>query len=299
MLETLRRLIPLTRYPYVGERINCPVCNHTSTTPVANLDRRFKKLPTQSCDACGLLFTNPMPTEDELADYYTKSYRLDYQMATTRPKQRHVVKRNREASSRVAKVVDLLPNNARTLDFGCGSGEFVSQMLEKGFDAFGFEPGETYGNYAQDNLGERIKIGRWQDVSFDKPFDLITSFHVVEHVRDPISAMSKMVEWLSPEGLIYIEVPDMGQKQPSRGFGALHFAHVLGFNHHNLILAAHKVGLQPKRTISPTSVVFERGVAGDADQIALNGRQLSQEVYGNGNAYRSYVSYQVGKLVTR
>ncbi|MEO8494756.1 MAG: class I SAM-dependent methyltransferase, partial [Planctomycetota bacterium] len=163
-----------------------------------------------------------MPTEDELGAYYTKSYRLDYQLATTGPKQKHIAKRNREAAGRVAHVTDLLPRNARTLDFGCGSGEFVSQMLEQGFDAHGFEPGEDYGRYAQGNLGERIKIGGWQNVTFDKPFDLVTCFHVVEHVRDPISAISKMVEWLAPEGLAYIEVPDLGRRQASRGFGELH-----------------------------------------------------------------------------
>ena len=299
MLEALSRLLPLTRYPYVGERINCPVCDHALTTDVANLDRRFKRLPTKCCDACGLLFTNPMPTEDELGAYYTKYYRLDYQMATTSPKQKHIVKRNREAAIRVAHVMDLLPSNARTLDFGCGSGEFVCQMLEKGFDAHGFEPGEAYGRYAQSKLGERIQIEKWQDLSFDRPFDMVTCFHVVEHLRDPISAMSKMVEWLAPEGLVYIGVPDMGQRHPSRGFGGLHFAHVLGFNHHNLLLAARKVGLRPTRTIAPTDIIFERGVAGEADQIAVSGHRLSQEIYGNGNAYRSYLRYQVGKLVKR
>lgn len=297
MLERLGRFLPLTRYPYVGEKINCPVCDHASSTHVANLDRRFKKLPTQCCDACGLLYTNPMPTEDELVAYYTKHYRLDYQMAATRPKPKHIVKRNREAAGRIAQVVKLLPNNARTLDFGCGSGEFVGQMLNEGVDAHGFEPGETYGSYAQGNLGERIKIATWQDATYDKPFDLVTSFHVIEHVRDPIAAMSKMVEWLAPDGMVYIEVPDMGQTHPSKGFGGLHFAHVLGFNHHNLILAALKVGLRPKHIASPTGIIFERGVGEDADQIASRGHQLSQEIYGNGLAYQSYLSYQVGKFV--
>ena len=299
MLETLGRLLPLTRYPYVGETINCPVCDHASTVGVAMLDRRFKMLPTKCCDACGLLFTNPMPTEDELTTYYTKYYRLDYQMATTEPKSKHIVKRNREATLRIAHVKDLLPSEARTLDFGCGSGEFVSHMLKNGFDSHGFEPGETYGSYAQSNLGGRIKIEAWQNVSYDKPFDLVSCFHVVEHLRDPIAALSKMVNWLSPEGLVYIEVPDMGKVNPSKGFGGLHFAHVLGFNHHNLVLAALKVGLRPKVAVSPTGIVFERGVGEDADQIASRGRELSQEIYGNGCAYRSYVNYQFGKLMNR
>ena len=135
----------------------------------------------------------------------------------------------------------------------------------------------------------------------DREANLLTcgSHTVVEHLRDPIAALSKMVNWLSPEGLVYIEVPDMGKVNPSKGFGGLHFAHVLGFNHHNLVLAALKVGLRPKVAVSPTGIVFERGVGEDADQIASRGRELSQEIYGNGCAYRSYVNYQFGKLMNR
>ena len=258
--EIAKLFLPIAKYPFVGELVPCPVCGERSNWPVAGVDRRLKRLRTVACDHCGTLYSNPMPTDEELSLYYSKYYRFDYQLATSKPKDRHLLKRAKEAEARTKNVADLMPASAgeRTLDFGCGSGEFVSRMLNAGFDAHGFEPGDTYGNYARKSLGDRVKIARWQSVHYEKKFDLVTCFHVAEHLRDPLAAMRQIVEWLNPRGRAYIEVPDMigvGMK----GFGALHFAHVVGFNQHNLILAAAKVGLTPLRIVAPTGIIFELG----------------------------------------
>jgi 2-polyprenyl-3-methyl-5-hydroxy-6-metoxy-1,4-benzoquinol methylase len=41
-------------------------------------------------------------------------------------------------------------------------------------------------------------------------FDLITAFHVLEHLPNPLEALRKMLHWLSPGGLIIVEVPNIG-----------------------------------------------------------------------------------------
>ncbi len=293
--QIVKFLTPFTQYPYAGEDIPCPVCDHREKAPIASLDRRMKRLPTVACDACGLLFTCPMPSDTELSQYYSSYYRFDYQLATTEPKERHLRKRDAEAERRRTQIIDLLGPNSRTLDFGCGSGEFVHAMHESGHDAHGFEPGETYGRYAQTLLAKRIKIAGWQEVEYEEPFDLVTSFHVVEHLRDPLTALRQIASWLKPNGIAYIEVPNMG-RSPSKGIGGLHFAHVLGFNHYNLLLAAHRVGLKPIRHFKPTSIVFSRGISENPVELATQGRRLSFELFATGSAYRNYFRYQASKL---
>lgn len=53
-------------------------------------------------------------------------------------------------------------------------------------------------------------------------------------------------------GKVYIEVPDLAPERGSKGFGFFHFAHVIGFNHLNLILAAAQVARAPLWVAAPT-----------------------------------------------
>ena len=260
--KTLAKLarfnIPFTAYPYEGRDVPCPVCGSENLTEICRVDRRWKQLRTVSCGECGLVFTNPMPTEAELDDYYSSLYRMDYQGAVSSPSSRHVRKRSAQAARRVNVIKTMLEQGASTLDFGSGSGEFILAMLEEGFDAHGFEPGRLYSAYARQRLGERIRGGRWQDLDYGPRFDLVTSFHVFEHLSDPVGAFKAAASWVKPGGLVYIEVPDAVTGFESGGFMSLHFAHVLGFNAHSLMLAAAKAGLTPIHHASSTEIVFKR-----------------------------------------
>lgn len=292
-----RYMLPMTRYPYEGARVPCPVCGETGFTAVASVDRRLKRLPTVMCERCGLLYTNPMPSEAELSRYYRDYYRFDYQLVATAPTRRHVAKRRREAEARAAQVADLLPAGARTLDFGAGSGEFVALMLEKGFDAHGFEPGGTYSGHAMGQLGQRIRPVSWQEAEYDRGFDLITCFHVLEHLSTPLAAIERMVGWLAPGGWIYLEVPEMEGTLARKGFGGLHFAHVLGFNHDNLRLAAARAGLKAAKVVEPTGIVFERGDVGQQEQaeLAAAGRRRMEAVRAAGSPGAAYLTHHLGK----
>lgn len=297
ILERLKHLTPFSKYPYEGEVVGCPVCSSNSGTQVAKIDRRLKRLSTFACDHCGLLYTNPMPTDAELQDYYTRLYRLDYQGASDAPKDRHLGKRKKEAESRKSQLAPLLKPGSKTLDFGCGSGELLTALLPLGHDAHGFEPGQTYGEYAKSIHGDRVKVQGWQEVSYEDGFDLVTCFHVLEHLRNPIAALKQMAEWTRPNGLVYVEVPDMGSTNPKKGFGALHFAHLTGFNYHNLLLAGSLAGLQLKVKVSPTGLIFEHGESSDVAKEAEQGRELAFSLYGGGNAVRNYFRYQLGKVI--
>ena len=289
--------LPFTAYPFEGNSIACPVCAHDDRFQVSTLDRRFKRLTMVGCERCGLVYVNPMPSDEELEVYYSKFYRFDYQVATKTPKNRHLRKRVREAEHRIDAVEDILPRNARTLDFGCGSGEFVAGMAEKGHDSNGFEPGETYGKYSVSRLGDRVQIAGWQDVKYEGTFDLVTCFHVLEHLRDPVSALRQMRAWAGSDGYVYVEIPDMGQTMNNKGIGGFHFGHLTNFNHYNLILAAGLAGLTPKKIVSPTCIIFSTNGESNTELMAAKGRELSRSLYADGLAVSNYWRYQANKLM--
>lgn len=290
--------LPFTGYPYQGQAVPCPGCGHDGSTRLAGLDRRLKRLSTVACDHCGLLYTNPMPTETELNAYYANFYRFDYQAASSAPKDKHLAKRHKEAAMRLIQLEGLLPANARTLDFGCGSGEFVTAMLSLGHDAHGFEPGDTYGSHACALHGDRISIKGWEQVQYPERFDLVTCFHVLEHLHNPVDALRQMADWSAPDGRVYVEVPNLGSASGNKGFGALHFAHLLGFNHHNLVVAAAQAGLVPEKTVSPTGIIFRHGAveAKDLEAEAARGRELTRQLHGDGKMVSNYFRHQFKKI---
>lgn len=251
------------------------------------------------CNSCGLIYTNPVPTDQELAVFYRDYYRFFYQGALSNPRAKHVSKRKLEARLRAEMLSGIVPAGARTLDFGCGSGEVVEAMLSQGYDSHGFEIGQAYGSAGEGHLGSRIKVLGWNEVDYQPEFNLITSFQVVEHLRDPLSAVRAMISWLAPGGLIHLEVPDVAA-QPCKGFGWFHFAHTLGFNHWNLRLLCATLGLQVVGENAPTALTFKRGSdGGDKEQLRQKGLELSTERFINKSAYRSYFDYQIGKVTGR
>lgn len=263
----LSYLIPGTPYPYRGEPVACPLCGERGGTVVAVTDRRLKKLTSLCCDGCGLVRTDPMPTDAELDAYYAGEYRQDYQLASARPSARHIDISRREAVQRLARLAPGLPPGARVMDFGSGSGEFVKAAKDAGHDAVGVEPGRLFAAFARTEYGIEIVSGPHAEVDFPaESFDLITSHHVVEHLRDPVETLARMAGWLKPSGLVYIAVPDITRSgKPT--FERFHFAHLYNFSPETLEMAARKAGLEPDPRFERegTTTVFRKcpGVAAD------------------------------------
>lgn len=286
--------LPFTRYPYRGETVACPVCGAPGAETVARRDRRLKRLDTALCTECGLFFTNPMPTEAELAAYYRDTYRRDYQLAFLRPGSRHVAKKEAEAARRLAVLArhrDMTPP-LRVLDFGCGSGELVRHMAGAGHDAHGFEPGVAYAAHAAGLGSVEIRTGRWSEMDYPEGgFDVITCLHVLEHLREPVAALGVMAGWLKPDGLLYLEVPDM-QGYALKGFEHFHFAHVLGFSGDNLLLAAQRAGLGLAAREAPTSLVLSKAAPEAVIDLPATVARNRAE-YGRGIGPATYLGYHL------
>ncbi len=223
------RHLPLTGYGVAGGRRDCPLCGSDEFSELSDWDRRLKRLRHVTCSGCGLVRQDPLPSEASLAAYYATAYRRDYQGALSGPSRRHRRKRLREGRRRLEKLTPLLAGRRSVLDCGCGSGEFVELCGGQDLVATGFEPGIGYASYARESRELNVVCGSWEDVSVSGRFEVLTAFHVFEHLLDPRSALERMTEWLAPDGLIFLETPNIGNGLIEKGFGALHFAHTLGF----------------------------------------------------------------------
>lgn len=243
MSNFIQSVIPLTAYPYTGEAIACNLCGSNARTVICETDRRWKKLRTIACSDCGLLRTDPMPTDAELDRYYRNEYRLDYQLAGRRPPKFHLVRSMREARNRAAYLSNALKPGARVLDVGCGTGEFLKFAKDRGCEVIGIEPGRTYAEFARSEYGIDVINAPWQQADLPlSGFDVVTCQQVVEHLRDPMAALAAMAAWLKPEGMLYVSVPDMrSNDKPS--FERFHFAHIYGFTPETLDVALRLNGM--------------------------------------------------------
>jgi SAM-dependent methyltransferase len=98
----------------------------------------------------------------------------------------------------------------RYLDVGCGSGSMLGVAQALGWQVSGIEVDEAAAAKAR-RFTAALHVGDVLDAPFaDGCFDLVTAFHVLEHVVDPVAVVRRMLDWLAPGGLLVIEVPNAG-----------------------------------------------------------------------------------------
>ncbi|MDX2144004.1 MAG: methyltransferase domain-containing protein [Rhodospirillaceae bacterium] len=218
----------------------CPLCRGSACEIVGTRDRDGSALQTTMCVACGHVFTNPPPTQDEMAAYYRDRYRSDYKGVRT-PKPKHVLRAGFRALERLERLQAFVPPQARVLDIGAGGGEFVYLLGRAGYEAVGVEPNVGYADHARVAYGIDMCPGTLESARFDAAsFDVITLHHVLEHVIDPHGALTRIAAWLKPGGHLIVEVPNVMSwfHAPRRRF---HRAHVQTFHAKGLedLLAGH------------------------------------------------------------
>lgn len=289
--------IPLIPYPFTGEARPCPLCGADETISLSRWDRRLKPLPQVKCARCSLIRHAAMPTEAELTEYYRASYRSDYQNMRDGPSARHIAKRRAEAARRLERLARHLPAQAGVIDFGCGSGEFVEAAIAQGLTAAGFEPGADYATYASQTRGLPVTNCGWQDYSpAEHKADAVTAFHVFEHLTDPVAALRRIRTWLKPDGLAYIEVPNMA-KSLYKGFGCLHMAHTIGFGRFSLELLGAMADMAVREVVDEydIAIIFTPGTPRDIEDIMADARQELEE-WTQAKVHKQYFTYTLGKL---
>ncbi|EPR66469.1 class I SAM-dependent methyltransferase [Cyclobacterium qasimii] len=93
------------------------------------------------------------------------------------------------------------------LDYGCGVGLFVKACTNDGWEAYGMEPNEKAATFAIDNNGIDI-IPDFKSLEKKKKFDVITLFHVLEHVHKLNKTIDILLNRLKKRGTLFIAVPN-------------------------------------------------------------------------------------------
>jgi len=192
--------------------MNCPACDYTSNTLFLHTFDYFltqKAFDIHKCDDCGLLFTTPRPSDTELPAYYESPEYLSHPTNNTNLKARLYNLIRKINLSQKYKLIETLTEKGKMLDYGCGSGEFLKTCQNKGWITSGIEINENARNFAiRENKLEVYPES--QIKHFDKEsFDLITLWHVLEHIPNLNERIQDFYQLLKPNGRILIAVPNV------------------------------------------------------------------------------------------
>ena len=116
---------------------------------------------------------------------------------------------------RIERTKDFLEGSvtdARVLDIGIGYGSFLN-ILEKDYgmrELFGMDPFPKSLEMSRKNTSADLRQGDIDDKKwpFSKPFDLITCFDVVEHLKKPSVFFTRSARYLKPKGLVLVTTPN-------------------------------------------------------------------------------------------
>jgi len=172
----------------------------------------LKENPTSlyRCNQCDLIFFNPLPSKDDLAVFYSseegyipsvRDYMQVYQNHYSNRVMRYEGFMNRIFERSTIDIKNVL-------DIGCGYGFFLLYCREKGIEPFGVEISRETSSWAR-GQGMEVFTGTVQEAPFRVgSFDLITSFHCLEHSLDPASEVMNISSLCRNKGLFLLAVPN-------------------------------------------------------------------------------------------
>ncbi|MFK7113002.1 class I SAM-dependent methyltransferase [Flavobacterium oreochromis] len=153
-----------------------------------------------------LLKTHPQPSLEQLGAYYESEDYISHTDGKRFFFERlyHLVK-SYALIKKVALISSIHKSKGLLLDIGAGTGDFLVTAKNAGWITKGFEPNLNARNLA---LSKGIELVNETQVISDHSVDLITMWHVLEHVPNLEEQIQELKRLLKPDGTLVIAVPN-------------------------------------------------------------------------------------------
>jgi len=186
----------------------CILCKNEKFQLISKKTRDSKKHKIIRCLECDHMQLFPVPTLNEDKKFY------DENLQSKNINDVGSIKRARrkmmpDTTRRYQFIKKIIPKKSRVLEIGSGHGFFLEIMKTNGFDIIGYDISKEQRKKSKKitnvpvydvNMSEKISLGN--------KFDIVISFHTLEHIADPITLLKNIKKLLKPKGKILIEVPN-------------------------------------------------------------------------------------------
>ena len=224
--------------------VECPVCSAPATSPMMHAPDGFLgELSLANCRRCGIVYLNPRLAPASTIHIEDGSTVYDYDAAAT----------EQMIDTSWAELVKWLTpsvpsSQRRMLDVGCNRGLLLEAARRQGWQVSGVELSPVAAQRARDAYGLTV-YPALDALPAGAKFDLITLWHVLEHVHAPVEFLRTVAGYLANPGVLAIQVPDFGAVDEYRVRGAesgiLCAVHNFYFTGESLLNVARQAGLHP------------------------------------------------------
>ena len=160
------------------------------------------------CQDCGLRYTEPRPKQETIGNYYKSKEYYSHQENKKGliPRLYEIVK-----GYNLKKKYKIAAKNlqkGKVLDIGCGVGDFLHTMENKGWKGTGIEPSEEAKEIARKRVNANLLEPKEIVDLKSEDFDLITMWHVLEHVDDLKEEIHQLERLLKKGGRLVLALPN-------------------------------------------------------------------------------------------
>lgn len=180
---------------------NCPICESSKIKELI----KWKKYTIQKCNYCKLIFSTPLPSDNELEKFYQGflfKKPEDYEI------QKQIKKRKKELK-KLFKLSEQLESlsSKKFLDYGGGTGVVYKTSSDLGIDSYYLDLDEEAKKFSVEKFG-LVKEKVIEEITkCNIKFDYIFSDNVIEHVKKPHEFTQNLIKQLNPGGRIIIKTP--------------------------------------------------------------------------------------------
>lgn len=201
----------------------CLICSSSQGELFTTAFDRVLNRPDQiwrihRCSKCGFGWTEPTLDDQQIKQYYPPTYMGDTQRTVDQFLSGRLQKSRswRKEVEKVDLVQSFVPGG-RILDVGCGDGKFLWAMDDKKWDKTGVEFSETTVQIVNERIDDLklIEGDIFSNELTGNSFDVVTFWHVLEHLPRPNEVLNRVWELLSPGGLVFISLPNLDSLQAS------------------------------------------------------------------------------------
>jgi 2-polyprenyl-3-methyl-5-hydroxy-6-metoxy-1,4-benzoquinol methylase len=183
----------------------CPLCGSTNLRddPTGALLLGCQPpVRLQQCRDCGMRLLNPSPRPTALVQQYgeVEFYSAEMQAARTERNRRYL-------GRKCERLRRQSPNGSTLFEFGCGTGEFLLTASAAGWESIGVDANPRAVARAQERGAAATVASSPEEIAAFGQFDVVASFHTLEHIFDLASTLPALAAMVKPGGLLYLEVP--------------------------------------------------------------------------------------------
>ena len=244
----------------------CLICEHEGAEPLLKAPDRYhgrlKQYQLVRCPSCSLVWLENPPKPEEMGDHYGADYDRSVAAAGDSP----------ERWRGRVKEIGRYKSGGSLLDLGCSSGAFLQAMRSPSWKLHGIEMSNEVASRAESATGGQVFVGDVLGAPYaPNSFDVITCFHVFEHLYDPGAVLKKAAEWLKPGGIFYAMMPNI-DSAGGRIFGSYWYAlelprHLFHFSPKSLGNLANSLGLEQVSLTTNREVFIEKSVRYVGDEM--------------------------------